>query len=136
MKKAALLILLFTFIQCSSDSSGENSSSESSGENSASELSADNSSSDSSGENSSSNQVSPSYSCEDVQDALNKVYLSYSEVEAGSLPSPATLESFLDWPLLFNEKLKENPAYNEIISSVSQFDELINNKPDCLGELE
>ena len=136
MKKAALLILLFTFIQCSSDSSGENSSSESSGENSASELSADNSSSDSSGENSSSNQVSPSYSCEDVQDALNKVYLSYSEVEAGSLPSPATLESFLDWPLLFNEKLKENPAYNEIISSVTEFDELINNKPDCLGELE
>ena len=136
MKKVALLILLFTFIQCSSDSSGENSSSESSGENSASELSADNSSSDSSGENSSSNQVSPSYSCEDVQDALNKVYLSYSEVEAGSLPSPATLDSFLDWPLLFNEKLKENPAYNEIISSVSEFDELINNKPDCLGELE
>ena len=136
MKQAALLILLFTFIQCSSDSSGENSSSESSGENSASELSADNSSSDSSGENSSSNQVSPSYSCEDVQDALNKVYLSYSEVEAGSLPSPATLDSFLDWPLLFNEKLKENPAYNEIISSVSEFDELINNKPDCLGELE
>ena len=136
MKKAALLILLFTFIQCSSDSSGENSSSESSGENSASELSADNSSSDSSGENSSSNQVSPSYSCEDVQDALNKVYLSYSEVEAGSLPSPATLDSFLDWPLLFNEKLKENPAYNEIISSVTEFDELINNKRDCLGELE
>jgi len=136
MKKAALLILLFTFIQCSSDSSGENSSSESSGENSASELSADNSSSDSSGENSSSNQVSPSYSCEDVQDALNKVYLSYSEVEAGSLPSPATLDSFLDWPLLFNEKLKENPAYNEIISSVTEFNELINNKPDCLGELE
>ena len=136
MKKAALLILLFTFIQCSSDSSGENSSSESSGENSASELSADNSSSDSSGENSSSNKVSPSYSCEDVQDALNKVYLSYSEVEAGSLPSPATLDSFLDWPLLFNEKLKENPAYNEIISSVTEFDELINNKPDCLGELE
>ena len=136
MKKVALLILLFTFIQCSSDSSGENSSSESSGENSASELSAENSSSDSSGENSSSNQVSPSYSCEDVQDALNKVYLSYSEVEAGSLPSPATLDSFLDWPLLFNEKLKENPAYNEIISSVTEFDELINNKPDCLGELE
>ena len=127
MKKVALLILLFTFIQCSSESSGENS---------ASELSAENSSSESSGENSSSNQVSPSYSCEDVQDALNKVYLSYSEVEAGSLPSPATLDSFLDWPLLFNEKLKENPAYNEIISSVTEFDELINNKPDCLDELE
>ena len=136
MKKVALLILLFTFIQCSSDSSGENSSSDLSAENSSSELSAENSSSELSAENSSSNQVSPSYSCEDVQDALNKVYLSYSEVEAGSLPSPATLDSFLDWPLLFNEKLKENPAYNEIISSVSQFDELINNKPDCLGELE
>ena len=136
MKKAALLILLFTFIQCSSDSSGENSSSDLSAENSSSELSAENSSSELSAENSSSNQVSPSYSCEDVQDALNKVYLSYSEVEAGSLPSPATLDSFLDWPLLFNEKLKENPAYNEIISSVTEFDELINNKPDCLGELE
>ena len=136
MKKVALLILLFTFIQCSSDSSGENSSSDLSAENSSSELSAENSSSELSAENSSSNQVSPSYSCEDVQDALNKVYLSYSEVEAGSLPSPATLDSFLDWPLLFNEKLKENPAYNEIISSVSEFDELINNKPDCLGELE
>ena len=136
MKKVALLILLFTFIQCSSDSSGENSSSDLSAENSSSELSAENSSSELSAENSSSNQVSPSYSCEDVQDALNKVYLSYSEVEAGSLPSPATLDSFLDWPLLFNEKLKENPAYNEIISSVTEFNELINNKPDCLGELE
>ena len=87
MKKIALFLIVFTFIQCSPDSSVENSSP------------------DSSGENSSSNQVSPSYSCEDVQDALNKVYLSYSEVEAGSLPSPATLDSFLDWPLLFNEKL-------------------------------
>ena len=118
MKKIALFLIIFTFIHCSSDSSSENSSS------------------DSSAENSSSNQESPSYSCEDVQDALNKVYLSYSEVEAGSLPSPGTLDSFLDWPLLFNEKLKENPAYNEIISSVTEFDELINNKPDCLGELE
>ncbi len=127
MKKIALFLIVFTFIQCSSDSSRENSSPESSGENS---------SPNSSGENSSSNQVSPSYSCEDVQDALNKVYLSYSEVEAGSLPSPATLDSFLDWPLLFNQKLKENPAYNEIISSVTKFDELINNKPDCLGQLE
>jgi len=136
MKKAALLILVFTFIQCSPNSSAENSSSDLSAENSSSELSAENSSSELSAENSSSNQVSPSYSCEDVQDALNKVYLSYSEVEAGSLPSPATLDSFLDWPLLFNEKLKENPAYNEIISSVTEFDELINNKPDCLGELE
>ena len=118
MRKIALFLIIFTFIHCSSDSSAENSSS------------------DSSAENSSSNQVSPSYSCEDVQEALNKVYLSYSEVEAGSLPSPATLDSFLDWPLLFNEKLKENPAYNEIISSVTEFDELINNKPDCLSELE
>ena len=127
MKKIALFLIIFTFIHCSSDSSSENSSSDSFGENS---------SSDSSAENSSSNQESSSYSCEDVQDALNKVYLSYSEVEAGSLPSPATLDSFLDWPLLFNDKLKENPAYNEIISSVTEFDELINNKPDCLGQLE
>ena len=109
MKKIAFFLIIVTFIQCSSDSSEKNNSS---------------------------NQVSPTYSCQDVQDALNKVYLSYSEVEAGSLPSPATLDSFLDWPLLFNEKLKENSAYSDIISSVSQFDELINNKPDCLGDLE
>ena len=86
MKKIALFLIIFTFIHCSSDSSSENSSS------------------DSSAENSSSNQESPPYSCEDVQDALNKVYLSYSEVEAGSLPSPATLDSLLDCPLLFYEK--------------------------------
>ena len=127
MKKIAFFLIVFSFIQCSANSPDSANSLDSS---------AENSSSDSSGENSSSNQVSPSYSCEDVQDALNKVYLSYSEVEAGSLPSPATLDSFLDWPLLFNQKLKENPAYNEIISSVTEFDELINNKPDCLGELE
>ena len=74
--------------------------------------------------------------CKDVQDALNQVYLSYSEVEAGSLPSPATLDSFLDWPLLINENLKNNPAYNDIITSVLNFDELITNNPECLGELE
>ena len=90
----------------------------------------------SSSDNETSNQKILLNTCKDVQDALNQVYLSYSEVEAGSLPSPATLDSFLDWPLLFNEKLKENPAYNEIISSVTEFDELINNKPDCLSELE
>ena len=116
MKKVVLFLIVFTFIQCSTDSSEENNSS--------------------SQTNNSSNQTNNSYSCEDVQDALNKVYLAYSAVEAGSLPSPATLDSFLDWPLLFNEKLKENPAYNEIISSVTKFDELINSKPDCLGELE
>ena len=69
-------------------------------------------------------------------DALNQVYLSYSEVEAGSLPSPSTLDSFLDWPLLFNENLKNNPAYNDIITSVLNFDELITNNPECSSELE
>ena len=83
-----------------------------------------------------SNSVQILNTCDDVQDALNNVYVAYSAVEAGSLPSPANLDSFLDWPLLFNEKLKENFAYNDIISSVSQFDELIENKPDCLDDLE
>ena len=124
MKKIAFLLIVFTFIHCSSDSSDSANSSDSSNP------------SDSSVENNTSNQEPIAYSCEDVQEALNKVYLAYSEVEAGSLPSPGTLDSFLDWPLLFNEKLKENPAYNNIISSVTEFDELINTYPDCLGELE
>ena len=124
MKKIALLLIVFTFIHCSSNSSDSANSSDSSNP------------SDSSVENNTSNQEPIAYSCEDVQEALNKVYLAYSEVEAGSLPSPGTLDSFLDWPLLFNEKLKENPAYNNIISSVTEFDELINTYPDCLGELE
>ena len=84
----------------------------------------------------SSNQTILLAACKDVQDALNQVYLSYSEIEAGSLPSPATLDSFLDWPLLFNETLKNNPAYGDIIASVSNFDELITNNPECLSELE
>ena len=121
MKKIAFLLIVFTFIHCSSDSSDSSDSSNSS---------------DPSVENNTSNQEPIAYSCEDVQEALNKVYLAYSEVEAGSLPSPGTLDSFLDWPLLFNEKLRENPAYNNIISSVTEFDELINTYPDCLDELE
>ena len=84
MKKIALLLIVFTFIHCSSDSSDSSNPS------------------DSSVENNTSNQEPIAYSCEDVQEALNKVYLAYSEVEAGSLPSPGTLDSFLDWPLLFN----------------------------------
>ena len=115
MKKLILLLIVITLTHCSSDLP---------------------TSTDSPEKNNSSDPATSSYTCEDVQDALNKVYLAYSEVEAGSLPSPATLDSFLDWPLLFNEKLKENPAYNEIISSVTKFDELVNAKPDCLGELE
>ena len=115
MKKLILFLIVITLTHCSSDLP---------------------TSTDSPEENNSSDLTTSSYTCEDVQDALNKVYLAYSEVEAGSLPSPATLDSFLDWPLLFNEKLKENPAYNDIISSVTKFDELINAKPDCLGELE
>ena len=115
MKTLILFLIVITLTHCSSDLP---------------------TSTDSPEENSSSDLAVSSYTCEDVQDALNKVYLAYSEVEAGSLPSPATLDSFLDWPLLFNEKLKENPAYNDIISSATKFDELINAKPDCLGELE
>ena len=115
MKKLILFLIVITLTQCSSDLPTSTESLE---------------------ENSSSVQSISSYTCEDVQGALNKVYLAYSEVEAGSLPSPATLDSFLDWPLLFNEKLKENLAYKDIISSVTKFDELINAKPDCLGELE
>ena len=122
MKKLIPLIIFFIFIQCSSDSSSSTSSSDSS--NSITE------------ESTNTNSVQVSNSCDDIKDALNKVYLAYAEIEAGSLPSPATLDSFLDWPLLFNQTLKNNPAYSDIIASVSNFDELITNNPDCLGELE
>ena len=119
MKKLIPLITFFIFIQCSSDLTSSSDSSDLTTE-----------------ESTNTNSVQVSNSCDDIQDALNKVYLAYSEIEAGSLPSPATLDSFLDWPLLFNETLKNNPAYSDIIASVSNFDELITNNPECLGELE
>ena len=125
MKKFIPLIIFFIFIQCSSDSSNSTTEEVSNIE----EVS-------NTEEPSNTNSVKASNSCDDVQDALNQVYLAYSEVEAGSLPSPASLDSFLDWPLLFNETLKNNPAYSDIIASVSNFDELITNNPECLGELE
>ena len=125
MKKLIPLLIFFIFIQCSSGSSNSTTEEVSNIE----EVS-------NTEEPSNTNSVQVSNSCDDVQDALNQVYLAYSEIEAGSLPSPATLDSFLDWPLLFNETLKNNPAYSDIIASVSNFDELINNNPECLGELE
>ena len=125
MKKLIPLIIFFIFIQCSSDSSNSTTEEVSNIE----EVS-------NTEEPSNTKSVKASNSCDDVQDALNQVYLAYSEVEAGSIPSPASLDSFLDWPLLFNETLKNNPAYSDIIASVSNFDELINNNPECLGELE
>ena len=125
MKKFIPLIIFFIFIQCSSDSSNSTTEEVSNIE----EVS-------NTEEPSNTKSVKASNSCDDVQDALNQVYLAYSEVEAGSLPSPASLDSFLDWPLLFNETLKNNPAYSDIIASVSNFDELITNNPECLGELE
>ena len=125
MKKFIPLIIFFIFIQCSSDSSNSTTEEVSNIE----EVS-------NTEEPSNTSSVKASNSCDDVQDALNQVYLAYSEVEAGSIPSPASLDSFLDWPLLFNETLKNNPAYSDIIASVSNFDELITNNPECLGELE
>ena len=125
MKKLIPLIIFFIFIQCSSDSSNSTTEEVSNIE----EVS-------NTEEPSNTKSVKASNSCDDVQDALNQVYLAYSEVEAGSLPSPVSLDSFLDWPLLFNETLKNNPAYSDIIASVSNFDELITNNPECLGELE
>ena len=125
MKKLIPLIIFFIFIQCSSNSSNSTTEEVSNIE----EVS-------NTEEPSNTKSVKASNSCDDVQDALNQVYLAYSEVEAGSLPSPASLDSFLDWPLLFNETLKNNPAYSDIIASVSNFDELITNNPECLGELE
>ena len=125
MKKFIPLIIFFIFIQCSSDSSNSTTEEVSNIE----EVS-------NTEEPSNTKSVKASNSCDDVQDALNQVYLAYSEVEAGSIPSPASLDSFLDWPLLFNETLKNNPAYSDIIASVSNFDELITNNPECLGELE
>tara|TARA_X000000368_G_scaffold7975_1_gene6195 strand:+ start:78 stop:455 length:378 start_codon:yes stop_codon:yes gene_type:complete len=125
VKKLIPLLIFFIFIQCSSGSSNSTTEEVSNIE----EVS-------NTEEPSNTNSVQVSNSCDDVQDALNQVYLAYSEIEAGSLPSPATLDSFLDWPLLFNQTLKNNPAYSDIIASVSNFDELITNNPDCLGELE
>ena len=125
MKKLIPLLIFFIFIQCSSGSSNSTTEEVSNIE----EVS-------NTEEPSNTNSVQVSNSCDDVQDALNQVYLTYSEIEAGSLPSPATLDSFLDWPLLFNQTLKNNPAYSDIIASVSNFDELITNNPECLGELE
>ena len=125
MKKLIPLTIFFIFVQCSSDSSNSTTEEVSNIE----EVS-------NTEEPSNTKSVKASNSCDDVQDALNQVYLAYSEVEAGSIPSPASLDSFLDWPLLFNETLKNNPAYSDIIASVSNFDELITNNPECLGELE
>ena len=125
MQKLIPLTIFFIFVQCSSDSSNSTTEEVSNIE----EVS-------NTEEPSNTKSVKASNSCDDVQDALNQVYLAYSEVEAGSLPSPASLDSFLDWPLLFNETLKNNPAYSDIIASVSNFDELITNNPECLGELE
>jgi len=125
VKKLIPLLIFFIFIQCSSGSSNSTTEEVSNIE----EVS-------NTEEPSNTNSVQVSNSCDDVQDALNQVYLAYSEIEAGSLPSPATLDSFLDWPLLFNQTLKNNPAYSDIIASVSNFDELITNNPECLGELE
>ena len=125
MKKLIPLLIFFIFIQCSSDSSNSTTEEVSNIE----EVS-------NTEEPSNTNSVQVSNSCDDVQDALNQVYLAYSEIEAGLFPSPATLDSFLDWPLLFNQTLKNNPAYSDIIASVSNFDELITNNPECLGELE
>ena len=119
MKKLSILFFIFSLTYCSSDQPI--------------------SSSDepiSSSDNEISNQKILSNTCKDIQDALNQVYLSYSEVEAGSLPSPSTLDSFLDWPLFFNENLKNNPAYNDIINSILNFEELITNNPECSSELE
>ena len=119
MKKLSIFFLIFFLTYCSSDQPI--------------------SSSDkplSSLDNETSNQKILSNTCKDIQDALNQVYLSYSEVEAGSLPSPSTLDSFLDWPLFFNENLKNNPAYNDIINSILNFEELITNNPECSSELE
>ena len=119
MKKLSILFFIFSLTYCYSDQPI--------------------SSSDepiSSLDNEISNQKILSNTCKDIQDALNQVYLSYSEVEAGSLPSPSTLDSFLDWPLLFNENLKNNPAYNDIITSILNFEELITNNPECSSELE
>ena len=112
MKKLSIFFLIFSLTYCSSDQPI------------------------SSSDNETFNQKILSNTCKDIQDALNQVYVSYSEVEAGSLPSPATLDSFLDWPLLFNENLKNNPAYNDIVSSILNFEELITNNPECLSELE
>ena len=114
MKKLSLFFLIFSLTYCSSDQPI--------------------SSSDqpiSSTDNETSNQKILLNTCKDVQDALNQVYLSYSEVEAGSLPSPATLDSFLDWPLLFNENLKNNPAYNDCLlyTSPSPRDTLLSRMP-------
>ena len=125
MKKLIPLIIFFIFTQCSSGSSNSTNEEVSNIE----EVS-------NTEEPSNTNSVQVSNSCDDVQDALNQVYLAYSEIEAGLLPSPATLDSFLDWPLLFNENLKNNPAYNDIITSVLNFDELITNNPECSSELE
>ena len=125
MKKLIPLLIFFIFIQCSSDSSNSTTEEVSNIE----EVS-------NTEEPSNINSVQVSNSCDDVQDALNQVYLAYSEIEAGLLPSPATLDSFLDWPLLFNQTLKNNPAYSDIIASVSNFDELITNNPECSSELE
>ena len=125
MKKFIPLLIFFIFIQCSSGSP-----------NSITEEVSNIEEVSNTEEPSNINSFQVSNSCDDVQDALNQVYLAYSEIEAGSLPSPATLDSFLDWPLLFNQTLKNNPAYSDIIASVSNFDELITNNPECLGELE
>ena len=75
MKKLIPLIIFFIFIQCSSDSSNSTTEEVSNIE----EVS-------NTEEPSNTKSVKASNSCDDVQDALNQVYLAYSELRQARFP--------------------------------------------------
>ena len=73
--------------------------------------------------------------CGDVKKAYDDIFRAYTNISSEDLPDLKGGISMFEWSSQFNDAIRNNPQYSEVVKAVDNFDQLLSTKPSCESEL-
>ena len=73
--------------------------------------------------------------CGDIKKAYDDIFRAYTNISSEDLPDLRGGISMFEWSSQFNDAIRNNPQYSEVVKAVDSFDQLLSTKPSCESEL-